>query len=187
MRYVSIDIETLGLDSEFCDVIEIAAVVDDLKSNLEELQTYHAYVVDRDNRYRGEPYAMAMHSEILRRIAKWERPHSYVYKADLWSKFKEWICHNGVLNNDSSNKALVAGKNFAGFDMKFLTKIGVEPHYFHHRTLDPGSMFVTKDDLVPPSLDECLKRAGINTSVKHTALEDAFDVVKCVRFHLLGK
>jgi len=37
------------------------------------------------------------------------------------------------------------------------------------------------DDEVPPSLNLCLERAGFESEVQHTALEDALDVVKVVR------
>ncbi len=36
MRYVSIDIETLGLDPTCCDIVEFGAVIDDLESDSKE-------------------------------------------------------------------------------------------------------------------------------------------------------
>ena len=40
---------------------------------------------------------------------------------------------------------------------------------------------MTKEDNVPPSLEECKKRAGLKGMVSHTALSDAMDVVMLVR------
>jgi inhibitor of KinA sporulation pathway (predicted exonuclease) len=38
-----------------------------------------------------------------------------------------------------------------------------------------------KLDKVPPSLDTCLERAGIQSVVTHKALDDARDVIRVLR------
>ena len=70
MIYCSIDIETTGLDIEHCDIIEFAAVIDDLtdRKPLEELPRFHAYIAKRS--LKGEPYALSMHQNIFRKIAE---------------------------------------------------------------------------------------------------------------------
>ena len=77
-----------------------------------------------------------------------------------------------------------AGKNFAGFDKKFLEKLPRWKQVFsiRSRVLDPGILFVDwiNDESVP-SLDECKKRAGIDGVVTHNAVEDAMDVVMLLR------
>lgn len=185
MRYGSIDIETLGLDPKSCDTIEFACVLDKLKSNpdpIEELPTFHCYLTRPRNIYKGEVYAMYMHSKskIFERIAKREPGYSYVPFDLLDEVFADWLKEQGYGDKD---KLVVAGKNFAAFDLQFLKEIGFGVQTrLHHRTLDPGSMYFDpfKDD-VPPSLEECLKRGPGESEVEHTATEDAQDVIRCIR------
>lgn len=182
MRYVSIDIETLGLDPDHCDTIEFGAVLDDLVTPIEELPRFHCYLTRPDNRYRGEAYAMGMHSTIIKRIAN--RDHGFTYTPyDLLDEvFASWLTTQGFGNEE---KIVIAGKNFPAFDLNFLKKIGFgNKTKYNHRFLDPGSMFLTHSDNQPPSLKECLYRSGVEKEVDHTALADAIDVIKCIRYKL---
>jgi len=77
-----------------------------------------------------------------------------------------------------------AGKNFAGFDKKFLELLPRWKQVFsiRSRVLDPGILFVDwKNDESVPSLFECKQRAGIEGIVTHNAVEDAMDVVMLLR------
>ncbi len=179
-RYASIDIETLGL-SDMCDMVEFGLVLDDLKSPIKDLPRYHSYVTLPKGRtlWMGEPYAMAMHSIILMRIAKHEDGYSYTPADLLDDSVGDFLKKSGV-----TGKLVVGGKNFQGFDMKFLSKVGFGSSFkMSHRELNPGSMFFDpKIDKEPPSLETCLKRAGIEKSVEHTAVADAIDVIRCIRY-----
>lgn len=182
MRYVSIDIETLGFDWDCCDVIEFGAVVCDTRDNsteLANLPTYHAYVVKSDDNYCGESFAMAMHSKILKRIATREKGFQYIPYDMLGNCFATWLDLQGL----DAKKLIVAGKNFFGFDARFLEMLpNFDDHVkFFHRAIDPCNWFMRADDEFPPSLQTCLERAGINKTVNHTAVEDALDVVQLVR------
>jgi oligoribonuclease (3'-5' exoribonuclease) len=182
MRYASIDLETLGLDPDYCDVVEFGCVLDDLNElkPLQELPQFHCYVTKPRDRYQGEVYAMYMHSKskIFERIAKREEGYSYIPHDLVDEVFSEWLDEQGW-----EGKLVVAGKNFSAFDMRFLRRMGFGTHTkLHHRTLDPGSMYFNpKIDEVPPGLEDCLKRAGTEKSVDHTAVEDAMDVIRCIR------
>lgn len=77
-----------------------------------------------------------------------------------------------------------AGKNFATFDQKFLERLPRWKQVFkiRSRVLDPGILFVDwKNDESIPSLQTCKERAGVTGIVTHNALEDAIDVVLCLR------
>ncbi len=183
MRYASIDIETLGLDPDYCDVVEFGCVLDDLsdRKKLTALPKFHCYVTKPRDRYQGEVYAMYMHSKnkIFERIAKRETGYSYVPCDLLDEVFAEWLTEQGC-----HEKIIIAGKNFPGFDMRFLRRLGFGTHTkLHHRMLDPGSMWFDPaiDVDFPPSLSTCLERAGEPGGVAHTAIEDALDVIKCIR------
>lgn len=180
MKYVSIDIETTGLDPNNCQTIEIGAVVDDL-SNLtpiEELPVFHAYI--DHGVFSGEPFALSMHSEIFRRIAIKEKGFNICSRSSVGIAFTSWLYENGI-----KERYTAAGKNFAAFDLVFLKELpgmttgNVRPH---HRIIDPGIMFWHPDqDDKLPNLKLCKERAGIEGEVAHTAVEDALDVVKLVR------
>ena len=211
MRYVSIDIETLGLDADHHDIVEFGAVLDDLsvQDPVDVLPSFHAYILPpRDEGYRGEPYAMSMHPTILRRIAtrendehevgrggwKYLRPDQLVHEFAAWAKKQGLSTYKPVTKpgvyavraeSIKDIKFVAAGKNFAGFDQRFLLAQipGWKDIRAAHRVLDPGMLYFdpTKDK-VPPSLGKCLKRAGVaETEVAHTAIDDAISVIQVLR------
>lgn len=186
MRYVSLDIETLGLDENHCDIIEFGAVLDDLTDpDPFDLPSFHCYLTKPHNYYKGDAFAMAMHSKILRRIADREKGYTYMPADCLDEAFAEWLVEQKFQEND---KVILAGKNVAGFDLRFLKRVGFGQHFkIHHRCIDPGSMFMLPGEKEPPGLDLCLQRAGIDKKVNHTAIDDAIDVIRCVRHKLQPK
>lgn len=179
MKYISVDIETTGLNPDYCDVIEFGAVLDDLVSPLHSLPQFHCYVTKPMNRYQGEPYALWMNANILKRIADREAGYSYIPGELLDEVFAEWIKEQGL-----EEPVVIAGKNFANFDLLFLRKLGFGTHFkMRHRILDPGCMYMDFSlDNQPPSLETCLERAGMPKRVSHTAIEDALDVIRCIRY-----
>lgn len=190
--YISIDIETTGLDPETCQVLEIAAVLDRGLVPIEECPTFR--VVLKHDKVFGQPYAMSMHKELLREIAllKVPSPETYslvdmstanciCYPGQAVPRFHSWLLAHGVPTDKGFTPA---GKNYAGFDKGFLEacvpkwKSDVK---IKHRTIDPGSMFWQEDDEFLPDTATCYKRAGLPPEVAHTALEDALGVVRLVR------
>ena len=195
MKYVSIDIETTGLDPLTCDVLEFGAILEDTENpaGRENLPTFHKYLW-RDV-YRGEPYALAMNAHIFKKILDLKKSegvggmraydHTLTDMTHLWGHFNNWIFTNKHLWPEGSfinqqPTLVVAGKNVAGFDLPFL-KNAFMPK-FHHRVIDPGMMyFDPRNDNVPPDLKECKKRAKLPDHVSHEALDDAWDVIQLVR------
>lgn len=182
MRYVCIDIETLGLSIQ-APIIQVAAVFVDnhvITGQFETLVKYRAY-------NNCEPYAMSMHPELLRRLAKATDdeavPIEYLAKRMLqWFKQVEF---------NPMFPTVFAGKNVGTFDI---------PRLDHHtksefsrwikadyRYLDPGNMFVRRGDARVPSLDEILKREGMPGAVDHTALADALATVAAIERGLDGR
>jgi DNA polymerase III epsilon subunit-like protein len=78
---------------------------------------------------------------------------------------------------------VLAGKNVANFDLKFLTKLpDWDTILMCHRVLDPGNLYLRPDDIEPPSTVECMRRAGFeNPEASHDALDDAYAVCKLIR------
>lgn len=180
MRIVSIDLETTGLDENFCQIIEFAAIIDDLANPrpIKELPCFHCYV--RHEVYVGQPYALSMHPEIFRKLATGDESHNFLEPKEVGYEFFKFLESNGY---EIGEKITAAGKNFARFDAKFLDKLPDFNNHvnIHHRVLDPAVFYVRPEDECLPSSNECLRRAGVDKEVAHTAMEDAADVVFLVR------
>lgn len=193
MKYVSIDIETTGLDSETCDIVEFAAVVDDLNKQqpIEKLPKFQRYIFQP--LYQGEPYALSMHKDLFLKLAKWqqgkERGIQVCTPKNLMEEFYMFLKDHYVANPKfimgHPIKVLAAGKNFATFDIRFIEKLPNQDPYlveFNHRVVDPAMLYLNPaTDTGPPSMFECMKRAGIAGDVAHTALEDALMVISLLR------
>ncbi len=184
-KYVSIDLETTGLDPETCQILEIGAVIDDWKPGVEDLPTFHCYV---DNGLiQGEPYGLSMHSKILRYIATGgkgaEEEVPILTPDSVAGWFLEWL-HEHDINPDKRH-ITAAGKNFASFDRQFLKRLPDWTDFIktQHRCIDPGNLYWDPrvDGQGLPSTETCKKRAGTPGEVAHTAVEDAFDVVRLIR------
>jgi hypothetical protein len=66
MKYVSIDIETTGINKDWCDMIEFGAIIEDTNNQLsyERAPKFHRYLKPpRKEGYRGEIYALDMHAK----------------------------------------------------------------------------------------------------------------------------
>ena len=177
LSYVSIDIETTGLDPETCQILEIGAVWDDWTKSIHELPTYHQLICHTE--YRGSAYALAMNATLLKQLAdngklQWLKPSQVTDSFAAWLKSCGW---------DGKTALTPAGKNFASFDRQFLKRL---PRFeqvvkLRHRALDPAVLWWQADDEKLPDSKTCYKRAGLDGEVAHTAVEDALAVVRLVR------
>lgn len=188
MRLLSIDVETTGLDPNTCGIIEFGAVLFEPKTILvngerrDKRWQFFECLVD-NNTIQGEPYALSMNAGILAEIAGRKPAKMPKLKAaSIALRLRDWLLQHGV---SEDNRVTIVGKNYCAFDEKFLSRlpgwnIHVRP-LCHRRVLDVGSLYFdpTQDERVP-SLEECLNRVGINTEVKHRALDDACDVATSV-------
>lgn len=195
MRYVSIDIETSGLFPEHHQILEFAAVIDDTllpSIPIEELPTFRRII--RTDRISGHPRALAMNANLITSIAHAmesnEKREDFCGVALLANHFAKFLTDNGWEKSKSQKFEFVAaGKNFSGFDRAFLDAVPKwkNIHQPRRRTLDPAILyFDPQRDETPPSLRECLRRAGLNTEVYHEAVEDARDVIRLLRIKFAG-
>lgn len=190
MLYISLDIETLGLE-RVAPIIEFGAVLANWMTG-EMLDKCHTYVTH--DRYNNcEPFAMSMHPHILRRIATREEGYEYTHIDNLTAYFDAWIdrCTDRY-PEFGDQKFVLAGKNLATFDLPML-ECQCEGWYewaskfVHHRVIDPGNLFwIPHLDLVIPNSDLCRERASIkrNEEEKHNALADAEDVVEMIHSYV---
>jgi len=108
MLYVSIDIETSGLDPAFCKVLSIGAIIEDTERKLpfEECPKFNAIVLQRE--IYGSPRAITMNKDIISMIGDYlegdeETQHNldthsgYVFleKDDVVKELYYWLNNNG--------------------------------------------------------------------------------------------
>lgn len=182
MRYVSIDIETTGLDESRCAILQIGAVLEDTADPqpVEDLPSFEV-LVNPGPVLSGEPYALQMNAGLLRRVADGEG----VSPTLAFIELEDWLLDVAGFRKDA--RGTLAGKNVANFDLRFLRRHpGWRDDLFYHRSLDPGSLyFDPRTDERVPSTEECMARAGLSGVVTHDAVEDARLVVRLLR-HRLG-
>lgn len=103
----------------------------------------------------------------------------YCTPDNLAFAMNEWISQFEL------SRITVAGKNAASFDLPFLNSEAYRCRdliRWSHRILDIGPAFMERGDSVIPNLEECLRRAGMEPTNLHSAMGDAFDVVRLARF-----
>ena len=196
MKYVSIDIETTGLDPETCQILQIGAVIEDTENlkDLCELPKFNCIVEHAV--YSGSPFALWLNSNLLKILGDMEqikreerldyrKEHNILPAGAVASAFNLWLMANGFESKDSGSITInAAGKNFASFDKNFLVKLPqwTSKIQMRQRIIDPAILFTdwTSDSSLP-SLNTCLQRAGIPGEVSHDAVDDAIDVVRVIR------
>ena len=178
--YISIDIETTGLDPSFCQILEVGAVFEDWKTPVNELPLFNYYV--KYPTVIGEPYALSMphNVEILRAIATGKTDVRILNPYQVVHTLRRWLFQVGYTGGASFTPA---GKNFGSFDLQFLKKLeGWNEHVkLRHRAIDPGMIYWDPTDPTVPDMLTCMKRAGRAGVVTHTAEEDAREVIRLVR------
>jgi oligoribonuclease (3'-5' exoribonuclease) len=170
MRYLSLDVETTGLDPQQDQLLQVAMVVEDSDVDMpvEELSSINLLVLHP--RYVGNAYALGLNGSILRRISGQEPTDlQKIAIADLPAMLLQFINLNFP-----GQRVTVAGKNAAGFDIPFMP-FSVRER-FRHRVIDPGSVFVDWSKDMLPSLGDLTQ-----DTVAHDALEDARDVIRVLR------
>lgn len=188
MNFISIDIETTGLDPEKCQIIEFGAVV---VENWNIVGKYRRIIWNSE--IKGEPFAISMNINIINEFSKFMSTNDFkeipgiITEKELTIDFINWINEN-KFNFETTKKGTikinVAGKNYSQFDSKFLNKI---PNWtnlieIHRRVLDPSILYfnsmLDKENL--PSLEDCKLRSKLfktdEIKVKHRADKDAEDV-----------
>ena len=187
--YLSVDIETTGLDDR-SQILQIAAVFDDLKSPVANLLTLDM-PIKYDTITYAEPFALGMNATLLQNMMNKE--FKTYTPNDAGTALIEFLqqCQelSGLDEKGKPLKVVIAGKNVASFDIPklraFLDRTDRRgfDEILHHRTLDVGSLYydVFGDNVSLSKINEVTGRKAVS----HNALDDALDVVYAVR-HKLG-
>jgi len=115
MIYVSVDIETSGLDSEKHKVLSIGAIIEDTEKKLpyEECPKFNAIILQ--NEITGSPRAITMNKEIISMIGEYlegtdetrhlmntHSDYSFYKEDDVVKEFYWWLERNGYFQGDNS-------------------------------------------------------------------------------------
>jgi len=197
MKYVSIDIETTGLDLETCQVLSIGAVIEDTNDikPVEELPTFHGVVLSKQ--LSGQPYALDMNTDLIEAMVYYQtadederidlerlKGMKFYEKDQIVEAFYKFLLENGIEPDGDKVHITAAGKNFATFDLKFLERLPRWKQWIRvrQRIIDPSLLYTDwKADDSLPGLGLCKLRAGLPEEVAHDAVEDARDVILLLR------
>jgi oligoribonuclease len=142
MQYISVDLETTGLDREQDQILEIAAVVEgcpffDPACPVEELPFFRATF--KHDRITGNPVALAMNATLIGEIAVGDATHP----DDIKASFMGFLMKFAETYKLPKPRVTGAGKNFASFDLQFLKRWAPDAaKLFHHRVIDPAMFFI---------------------------------------------
>ena len=178
MIVYSIDIETTGLDPERNQVLEIGVARGEIYDD-SPLDTWHCYV-DHDE-LSANPFALNMNRDLLQEMHELRQtnPSRLISPDKVFSLFQQWLTS---ICECFPYKLIACGRNFNGFDLQFLKRLGFV-NTFRHRVVDPTVLYMRRGDEYPPSLEEAAKRAGLPPRKQHRALYDAIQSIGCVRSH----
>lgn len=196
MKYLSIDIETTGLDPLKDQLLSFGVIIEDTENPLpfDEIPKFHAAI--KRNRIEGDLFAINMNKELIETINQYmnssdnSRSNSgmeFYNEDEIVSGFRRWLITNNFTQLDKKITNLtVAGKNFGTFDKLFIERLPRWKQYFkiRQRIIDPAILFVDwKNDNSLPGLSACKTRAKLNPNVTHNAVEDAWDVIELLRLN----
>jgi len=189
-RYLSIDLETTGLDPEWCSVLEVGIVIADWDSPMDDLPTFRCFLSSDDSRGRddstrteyfyGTPYALWLNAEIFKYLALQPKDEAEALKmgfdeyvpiyqpCEVGFEICEFLRENGF---DLRDHLTAAGKNFGAFDLQFLRRLelGNDKVIFRHRAIDPA-MYYWRPDTDGnrlPGMKQCMERGYPGRGATH--------------------
>lgn len=165
-KLVAFDLETTGVDPNNSSVIQIGAAIFDSET-CKVLNTFEVLV--RPDNYNGHPYALAMNSELLYKIAA-DKGNKIKNFNGSKNMFKKWL-HEHV-----EGKPYAVGFNVGSFDLQFGFK-----DLFNRRTIELGVLLMHKfNKKVPVTSRQWhdLERK----EVAHTALADCLEAVNAYKY-----
>src|ERR1022692_255659 len=132
MNYISLDIETTGIDENIHSILEIGAVFEDTSKKLsfEEIPKFQC-IIDH-KQITGDVIALDINQRIIKILADYHKmPHpsrqEFAAKYNIYQEsvvsncFYNWLTevYPGYREGCTVN---IAGKNFGAFDNQFLKK-----------------------------------------------------------------
>ena len=133
--YISLDVETTGIDVNNDKILQLAMVFDDGVAPLDELRTVSFLVNPEAEEYHGriQPVALSMNAWIFDSIAGKTKSKYPIYEptearkifnAEIRDFFYKVLNKDARTKEDKKMKILFAGKNLQGFDLLLLKSNG---------------------------------------------------------------
>lgn len=170
MKYVSIDIETTGIDNENTQTLSIGLVVEDTLDikPIEELPKLEIAIVRE--RIEGEIFAINMNRQLIADILEYKMARTdeerkeikvrtgreYMYEEDVAKRIFQFLWENGALDGKfdlTGHMEIVNGKSYPALTSK------MKPYYFNAA----GKNFANFDNKFLerlPRWKQCLKARG---------------------------
>jgi hypothetical protein len=202
--YLSLDLETTGLNVEKVQILQVGMVIDDGISPIEHLQKI-SFFVKNDVLTYGEDYAIGMNAWIFQELMKKadERKYPALGLNDTFAEIAKAIQLTSQLakafeiNNGKerpNQRVQIAGKNAGVFDWPIVlnnhrrspTTSGFLEDVLKrvdHKFIDVGDLYYT-DFGMNPGFDKIQELIG-QPKITHDALGDALAVVIAIR-HKMG-
>jgi DNA polymerase III epsilon subunit-like protein len=114
MKYVSIDLETTGLEKDRYQILSFGAIIEDTEKKLpfSEIPKFHAAILH--NELSGSPFALNMNKKIIEAIVRYQTAENQDEKNDLVKstgmefchedqvveRFYRWLYDNGMVELD---------------------------------------------------------------------------------------
>jgi oligoribonuclease (3'-5' exoribonuclease) len=135
--YLSIDIETTGLNPDTCQVLELGCVLNDFSKPLMACRTFEMII--NPGHIQGEPRGLAMNARLLEKIADGNgMTHPFAMKS-----FAQWM------RDYVPSRVHPLGKNVAGFDIQFLQRLPEWPAgHIHYRSLEVGTLYANVNGIL---------------------------------------
>jgi oligoribonuclease (3'-5' exoribonuclease) len=114
MIYISVDVETTGLEKDRYQILSIGAIIEDTSKKLpfDEIPKFHAAILH--NEITGSPFAINMNSKIIEAVAQYQNAENQDEKNDIVQMtgmqfyqedqvvegFYRWLFDNGLVDFD---------------------------------------------------------------------------------------
>lgn len=137
MKYISIDIETTGLNPLTCNTLSIGAIIEDTNNPVpyEELPKFHVAILHEE--LQGSPYAINMNRDLIETIVQYQNAKDQDEKNDLVQMtgmqfvklhevaqlFHDFLYENGMSANPMS---FHEGQHVRNVNGKMLPLIGLK-------------------------------------------------------------
>ena len=112
MKYISLDIETTGLEKDRYQILSIGAILEDTEKKLDfgEIPKFHAAILHHE--ITGSPFAINMNKDLIEKIVQYQSAQDQDEKNDLVhitgmqfykedqivEGFYRWLCDNGLVD-----------------------------------------------------------------------------------------
>lgn len=135
MKYVSIDIETTGLDAERYNILSIGAIIEDTTKKLpfDEIPKFHVAIKHKE--VLGSLFAMNMNKELIDAIAHYQdaedqdEKNDLVHHTGMWflnedevvEAFYHWLFTNGITDLKQEDMSHQHMTTFKGIVVPMMT------------------------------------------------------------------